>query len=369
MRLLFLADRLSTRGGADLHLLQMIASARRAGADVTLGVGRLDGDVRVPEGVVVERVRGLASAVATRSGLRGLAGRVGAADVVHLQNVMNPAAVTRAVVPGRTLATIQDHRILCPGPGRTLPDGRRCTFAMGPGPCAECLGDATYRARMLDLTAARQRALHDARLIVLSRYMAGELAEIGRRSEVLPPWVTPGPGRRRAGSTVLLAGRLVAHKQPEAAVAAWRGAGRPLPLRVAGDGPADVAAEDVATLGWLDHERLVTELRQARVLLFPARWQEPFGIVGVEALAQGTPVVVSDVGGTRDWSDHGCLRVDPGDVEAMSTAIRTLTDDPGRALELGRQGQCAVARRFARDDLEPRLWRLWEMASAGRAEP
>jgi len=369
MQLLFLADRLSTRGGADLHLLEVMASALRAGADVTVGVGRVDDDARVPDGVVVERVRGLGSAVATGSGLGALAALADVSDVVHLQNVMNPEAIARAVVPGRTLATVQDHRILCPGPGRTLPDGRRCEHPMGPRRCAECLDDATYRSRMLELTAARAHALRGARLVVLSRYMASELADLGRRCDVVPPWVTPGPARSQAGDTVLLAGRLVAHKQPEAAVAAWRAAGRPLPLRIAGDGPADVRADDIVTLGWIDHERLVTELRRARMLLFPARWQEPFGITGVEALAQATPVVVSDVGGTRDWSVCGCLRIAPGDVEAMSAAIRTLVDDPARALELGRRGQREVARRFARDALEPRLWRLWERAAAGRADP
>lgn len=240
---------------------------------------------------------------------------------------------------------------------------------MGPRPCAECLDDTAYRERMLELTAARERALRGARLVVLSRYMAHELAEVGRRCDVLPPWVIPGPRRRQAGGTVLFAGRLVAHKQPEAALEAWRDAGRPLPLRIAGEGPADVTADDVATLGWLDHEGLVRELRRARMLLFPARWQEPFGIVGVEALAQSTPVVVHDVGGTRDWSDHGCLRVAPGDLAGMSAAIRALADDPGRALELGRSGQRMVTGRFAREAIEPRLWALWERAAAGRAEP
>jgi glycosyltransferase involved in cell wall biosynthesis len=367
MRLLFLADRLSTRGGADLHLLQMIASARRAGAEVTVGVGRIGGDVRLAPDVVVERVRGLGSAVATHSGSVRLRTLVDGADVVHLQNVMNPQAAMTAVAPGRTLATIQDHRILCPGPGKTLPDGSLCAQPMGPSPCSVCLPDGEYRARMLDLTAARERALRGARLVVLSTWMADELATLGRRAEVVPPWVTPGAERRQAGDSVLLAGRLVAHKNPMLAVAAWREAGRPLPLRVAGDGPVDVAEDGVESLGWLDHDRMVSELRRGRMLLFPARWQEPFGIVGLEALAQGTPVVVSDVGGTRDWSGHGCVRIAPGDVEAMSEAVRTLADDPARALELGRAGQREVTRRFTRDALEPRLWRLWEMAAAGRA--
>ena len=45
-----------------------------------------------------------------------------AADVVHVQNVMNPTALTRLVSSGRAVVTVQDHRVFCPGPGRTPPD-------------------------------------------------------------------------------------------------------------------------------------------------------------------------------------------------------------------------------------------------------
>ena len=44
-------------------------------------------------------------------------------------------------------------------------------------------------------------------------------------------------------------------------------------------------------------------------------------MLGVEALAEGTPVVVSDTGGTREWSDAGCVPVRGGDVSAMAGAI------------------------------------------------
>ena len=40
---------------------------------------------------------------------------------------------------------------------------------------------------------------------------------------------------------------------------------------------------------------------QCDVFCFPIRWQEPFGLVGLEALAHGIPVVAFDLGGVREW--------------------------------------------------------------------
>ncbi len=358
MRILYLTDRLSPKGGAGWHLLQVIRWAVTAGHEVRLAAAWADREFLLP--VVPERVRGLGARVARREGLAGLDRLLAWAELVHVQNVMNPVVLNRAVGELPTVVTVQDHRVFCPGPGRTLPDGARCREPMGEA-CAACLPDPHYREEMLGLTRARLDAVRRAwRVIVLSRYMAGELEGVGiRRVEVLPPWVAPGPLRKVPGDTIVLGGRLVAHKDPVTAARAWERAGRPLPLRVAGDGPLAAELGTVRCLGWLSSERLVEELRSARMLLFPARWQEPFGILGVEALAQGTPVVVADVGGTREWSGRGCLRVAPGDVDAMSEAIVELARDPLRACRLGEEGRELVVERFSKARIESRLAGLY----------
>jgi glycosyltransferase involved in cell wall biosynthesis len=196
--------------------------------------------------------------------------------------------------------------------------------------------------------------------------MAAELESAGLPgAEVLPPWIEVGPERDDAGDGFLVGGRLVRHKGVRDAVRAWHLAGTGLPLRVAGDGPL---ADDLAgtePLGWLSPVRLRQQLRRARALLFPSVWQEPLGILALEALAEGTPVIVANVGGTTDWSDAGCVRVLPGDVEAMAEALRRLADDPEAALELGQQGREMVADRYARATIEPRLHALYAKVVAG----
>jgi glycosyltransferase involved in cell wall biosynthesis len=367
VRVLYVTDRLSMRGGADQHLLQVIDSTVANGAEVTVACGRVEGEVHVPGGVEVVRVRGLESQVPAAHHLDGLEELVSDCDAIHAQNVMNPVPLQRTVETGRVIVTIQDHRVFCPGMGRSLPDGGRCSVPMSDRACAVCLTDERYRDRVLALTRARLQALDGARIIALSQYMAAELEAAGLADiEVVPPWIDIGPPRDSAGDGFLVGGRMVSHKAPKDAVRAWELARSGLPLRVAGAGPLESELVNTELLGWIAPQRLRKQLRRARALLFPSFWQEPFGILGIQALAEGTPVIVADSGGTADWSDAGCIRVPPGDVASMADAIRQLEENPDRALELGRRGREMVAERFARSVIEPRLLGLYVSRLPGR---
>lgn len=360
MRLLYLTDRLSDRGGADHHLSQVISVSVKAGDRVTVAFGRDEGGSAIEDGVEFHRIRGLSTMVDTKSRLGGLASLLGATDVVHVQNVMNPTALAMAVEGGRTVVTVQDHRVFCPGPGKTLRDGSACIVRMADAMCHDCLPDDAYRQATLELTRRRLEALRDAEVVTLSRYMAEQLAAVGATgARVIPPWVEVGSERSDPGRTFMLAGRLVAHKGVVDGWRAWRQAGRPLPLVVAGSGPLESELSGAVLRGWLAPEDLRATLRSARALIFPTRWQEPFGILGLESLAQGTPVVVAESGGTADWSTSGCIRVPAGDVEGMAAAIQRLAADPEWALELGRKGQSAVRDLFARELLAPKLRELY----------
>jgi glycosyltransferase involved in cell wall biosynthesis len=366
VRILYVADRLGGRGGADRHLLQVIRSAAAAGARVTVAAGRIDPELELPPLAEAIRVRGLETPIASSSRLAALTTLLGDAQLVHVQNVMNPVAIAEATATGRAVVTVQDHRVFCPGMGKTLPDGAACRRPMSHETCSECLPDRDYRTRTLALTRARSDALGAARLVVLSRFMAAELSHVGLPgADVLPPWLDVAPDRPEPGDGFLVGGRLVTHKGVLDAVCAWRRAGTGLPLRVAGDGPLANDLAGTERLGWLPPGRLRDELRRARAVLFPSVWQEPLGMLALEALAEGTPVIVADVGGTSDWSDAGCVRVPPRDVEAMAEALKRLADDPEGAVELGRQGRTMVADRYARVTIEPRLHSLYAEVAAG----
>jgi glycosyltransferase involved in cell wall biosynthesis len=237
---------------------------------------------------------------------------------------------------------------------------------MGDETCRECLPDGEYRRSTIELTRRRLEALQGAEaVIVLSAFMARELAGAGvDGAAVVPPWVDCGPIRTEAGGHFLLGGRLVAHKGVADGWRAWNEARRPLPLVVAGSGPLEHELVGTHRRGWLSPTELRAELRRARALIFASGWQEPLGILGIEALAEGTPVIVAESGGTGEWSAAGCLRVPAGDVPAMADAIRRLAADPDLALDLGKAGQESVRELFARERIWPVLEEVYTRVAA-----
>ena len=122
-------------------------------------------------------------------------------------------------------------------------------------------------------------------------------------------------GRGERDDAVFL-GRLVPCKGPDVAVAAARRAG--LPIRLAGSvHPLDTTPEWRATLaaalgrrgvqnlGPVGGARKMELLGGARALLMPLRWEEPFGLVMVEAMLCGTPVIAFPRGAAREIIDEG----------------------------------------------------------------
>ena len=88
--------------------------------------------------------------------------------------------------------------------------------------------------------------------------------------------------------------------------------------------------------------------RGARAAVLPWRWQEPFGLVGPEALAHGVPIVGFDVGAVREYLENGRtgLLVPAGDVAAFALAVERLLNDASFAAELGARGREFVSAHF-----------------------
>ncbi|MGM1061857.1 glycosyltransferase [Saccharothrix sp. Mg75] len=219
-----------------------------------------------------------------------------------------------------------------------------------------------------------------------------ELVRMGvQRSKVavIPCGVDPvrfhpeGPAAARGRlHRVVSVGRLVPRKGFADLITALRS----LPdaeLVVAG-GPADVASDPEARrlldhadrMGVRDRLRLVGRvsrddmpalLRSADVVAC-VPWYEPFGIVPLEAMACGVPVVASAVGGLTDTVVHNVtgVLVPPREPLALARALRSLLADRARREAFGIAGSDRVAARYAWHRIAEDTERVYERATANR---
>jgi len=139
------------------------------------------------------------------------------------------------------------------------------------------------------------------------------------------------------GDYVLWLGRVTPDKGPAIAIDAARAAGRRIVLAGKLNEPAERAHFDQEVrprlgrgaewVGEADYRVKRELLAGALCLLFPIRWEEPFGIVMVEALASGTPVVAFRRGSVAEIVRHDVTGVIADDFDAFAAGI-------GRAVDL-----------------------------------
>ncbi len=175
------------------------------------------------------------------------------------------------------------------------------------------------------------------RYVAISQYVARRIARYyNRRSSVVYPPVDTGfyrPGEDTGRRGCLVVSALVPYKRLEVAVEACRLAGEA--LTVVGSGPESGRLQQLAGagarfLGWRSDEEIRALYRTARAVLLPG--EEDFGIVPVEAMACGTPVVALAAGGACETVVDGVTgRLVPSpEAAAFAEAIATLPAlDPG----------------------------------------
>jgi glycosyltransferase involved in cell wall biosynthesis len=155
--------------------------------------------------------------------------------------------------------------------------------------------------------------------------------------ELRPMWIHHGldsslyPRGEGAGGYAAFLGRLAPEKGPEIAIEAAKRAG--VPLRIGG-GPAMMAEEhfhehvspklgpDIWWLGEVGHDEKLELLRDARALLFPIRWEEPFGLVMIESMLVGTPVIAFPRGSVPEVVEEGVTGFIVNGPEEMAARLR-----------------------------------------------
>jgi glycosyltransferase involved in cell wall biosynthesis len=159
------------------------------------------------------------------------------------------------------------------------------------------------------------------------------------------------PWTKRRGDYLLFLGRMGHNKGAHRAIAVAREAGLPLKIAAKCREPAEIRYfrefvephldDRIEYVGEVGGDDKVELLQGARATLFPIDWEEPFGLVMIESMACGTPVIATRRGAVPEVIEHGRTGIVVDDYREMAAALE-LADalDP---IELRR----AVGERFS----------------------
>ncbi len=229
-------------------------------------------------------------------------------------------------------------------------------------------------ARTTECRARLERLQRIPRVAVLSAFMRQSLIDNGfdpaRIAVIPPPVAVPETLPERPENTppkLLFTGQLIQGKGVDQLLRALPLLRHDFRLVIAGEGNMRTrlerlarqlgVADKVTFAGWVaDPERLYAA---CDIAVLPFFWQEPFGLVGPEAMARELPVVAFRTGGVDEWLRDGenGLAVPPRDIPAFAAAVDRLLADPER-IRLGRCGRAWVRERFSETGYV-RRFRAW----------
>ncbi|MPS70278.1 glycosyltransferase [Novosphingobium aerophilum] len=144
---------------------------------------------------------------------------------------------------------------------------------------------------------------------------------------------------------------------------------RPVHLHVIGDRVVSNGQSLVSSLpnvthyGWRDRSQVPGFIEKADVVVMPSRW-EGFGLVAIEAMRQGRPVLASRVDALPEVVGEAGMLVRPGDPEALSYAISRL--DRAELKMLGEKARLRFQERFTSERMNAEILRCYHEALGAR---
>jgi len=316
--------------------------------------------------------------------------------IVHVHNffpLLSPSvfyACKEAGVP--VVQTLHNYRLFCPGV-YFFRNGKNCEDCLGklipwPGILHGC-----YRESR-PATAAVSAMLTTHRLLgtwanAVDMYIA--LTEFARKKfiaggfspdklKVKPNFVDPdpGPGETERNYAIFV-GRLSPEKGVSTLLEAWKQLRMPVPLQIAGDGPARSELEaqasrlgltSVSWLGRLSREHIMKAIKGARFLVFPSQWYEGFPQTIGEAFACGTPVICSRMGGMQEIVTDEVLGLHftPGCATDLAAKVEWAWMHHSETAALGRRARQEYESKYTASRNYDLLMDIYHSVIRGRAQ-
>lgn len=169
------------------------------------------------------------------------------------------------------------------------------------------------------------------------------------------------------GDFLLFVGAFGRYKGVDVLLDAHARLDNPPPLVIMGYQTAEHAVQttdlpaNVIVIKDVPHDAVMEAWRRSLIGLVPSVWAEPFGIVALEAMACGSPVIASDIGGLTDIICHEetGLLVPPDDVDALHAALQRLLDDDALRRRLGNSAKRAFSA-FSTSAVLPRYEQVYQ---------
>ncbi len=225
-------------------------------------------------------------------------------------------------------------------------------------------------------------------LIPISQYIAGMCQDLGAdpsRLHVIPKGLHmdayAGEWQPQDRQTLLFVGRLSGEKGLETlfeAVGLLRDQAVPVRLLLAGTGEEAYVAHlhqmidslnlrrNVAFLGFLGGPQLVSLYQKTTVTVVPS-YMEALGRVALEAMAAGSPVIVTDVGGLGPLVRHGETgwKVKAHDAAALAECIKSVLEGGPEVAKIASSGREEVGDRYSWDKVLSETIAVYELATRG----
>ena len=289
----------------------------------------------------------------------------------------------RKLYGNRLVFIAHDHDLYCPRHHYYTPFGRKnCHRAFSPIRCRLCsmaTHPANWAGALSQKTGALLERLSEHHAVVLSSFMRDNLQKNGFASEkihIIPPFVESGSprgdfcpdGRLR----ILFLGQLIRGKGVDLLLDALSRMKSEFDAVIAGDGKdrqmletmaGNIKPSNIHFPGWIAEPEKCFE--NADVLAFPSRWQEPFGLSGIEAMAHGVPVAGFSVGGVGEWLVDGQtgFSVPEGDTAAFASALDRMAREPEMLAEMSRRCVEFTKEKFSPARFVENMGRLLEEVS------
>ncbi len=339
--------------GVVSYLIDIAEALRDAGHTVIqLAVGKdLPPEGSADEGWITRPASGVRRNHAEETEITDLLRGV-SPDVVHFHGidyVMHPALRHHLSQSWPTVLTLHDVGLFCPKGTRLRRDQTECTLRRG----AICLASGCHRpwqtddmkGSLLNLALATRRLAAcgaPARIVCPSRYIADLGAQHGLPQDRLrvvhnfSRFAPQRPPRPNTGQ-LLFVGRMERTKGFDILIdALQRLPDVPWHLHAIGFGSlrdsatSQLGSDRVTITDPLPLQDLPQQFQNADMIVLPYKQPESFGMVGVEALSQGCPVLGFPAGGAAEWMrpEFGATPVRSPSAAALAQAIRDALETP-----------------------------------------